>query len=387
MSQQDPLIGRVIAKKYRILDTVGVGGMSHVYLAEHIYLKEHRAIKVLKEELVSDLKTRKRFLREVKISHQIHNLTDHIVKLHDDYGFENEVAFYVMEYLEGELLSERLKNSRGRLSIPWATRVVTEICEVMQIVHDAGIVHRDLKPDNIFLINYRGKQDFVKMVDFGLAKIQEADTMLTQQGMLAGTPSYMSPEQIQGPNEQQFLSGQSYLDGRSDIYAMGCILFELLTGRPPFDFGEHQKPKDMQSLTNLLMRHINEAPPSPRTLRKEIPLALEEIIFKALAKKPEDRFPNMKAFSEALLKVPYKNVTLEIQMDPKLLALSRTLAVAAPKRGPHVPEVEDRTEDTLVDKKHDEPPPPQSSLVPKIIMSGIGFLLGVIATYLILRVI
>ena len=282
------LEGKVIAQKYQLAHALSAGSMGQVYLAEHIALKQPRAVKLLHAELLSNPTLRKRFLREVKATHLVGEENDHIVKVYDDFGFEDEFGYYVMEYLHGSLLSDRIEENPGTLDIDWCIRVAVEICDAMEACHRAGVIHRDLKPLNIFLVLHKGQQDFVKIVDFGIAKVQHAETQLTQQNRIMGTIFYMSPEQIQGQQE---------LDGRSDIYALGCILFEMLTGQPPFQINGPLTPMSQQA---VLISHIMEEPPSLQKLRPEVSPALEEVVLRALSKKSEDRFASMQEFADAL---------------------------------------------------------------------------------------
>lgn len=307
---QSPLIGKILAGQYRLEKPLSKGGMGQVFLAKHVRLKTPRAVKIIHPELASDPEIQGRFYQEVEVTHEISMQNPHVVHVHDVYGFEDGIGFYVMEYLQGNLLTHRLKANSGTLPLHWVIRITREVCDAMQTAHDMGVIHRDLKPDNIFLIDYRGQVDFVKVVDFGIAKVQNSDAQRTEYGQIAGTLFYMSPEQIVGPVSEAHKRGEDYLDGRSDIYALGCILFEMLTGRPPF---YAESPLSPIERSQIFMDHIQTPAPFVQDFRTDVPLELAEVTAKALAKAPDDRFQSMDEFAEALHAIsPYIDKTVAV---------------------------------------------------------------------------
>src|SRR5690606_6591251 len=215
--------GTVLAQKYKLGSVLGVGGMGTVYEAEHLALKAPVAIKVIDREVGEGDVALARFMREAQAAAALRS--PHVVQILD-YGMEGKRPFMVMEMLEGEALSDRIKRD-GRLSPQETFRVVSHVARAISKAHEADIVHRDLKPDNIFLVHNEG-DEIAKVLDFGVAKVDA--TALggeghTRTGSLLGTPYYMSPEQAQGNKD---------IDARSDLWALGVIAFECLTGRRPF---------------------------------------------------------------------------------------------------------------------------------------------------------
>lgn len=275
-SIDDALIGTVLADRYAILDRLGVGGMGAVYRAEQRALGRDVAVKVLRRELGRDADTVARFHREAQaLSNLRHPNTVAVL----DFGQTADgLLFLVMELLEGEMLSTRLRRD-GALPVAEALRITSGMLRSLGEAHRAGIVHRDLKPDNIFLARVDADgEDLVKVVDFGVAKIRPGgvdapiDPLSTQEGTVFGTPRYMSPEQAQGRP----------LDGRSDLYAVGVMLFQMLTGVVPF--GE-------DDAVVVMAHHIMT--PAPRVLDLNpstgVPPALDDLVARCLAKRPGDR--------------------------------------------------------------------------------------------------
>ncbi len=277
----DPLLGASVGS-FRIQRLLGLGGMGAVYLAEHPVIGNKVAIKFLHDSLAQDPDTVWRFYQEARAAHVVGH--ENIVSIYDLNLLPPKRYYMVMEYLEGETLSQRLQ--RGAMPVETGLRILIQLCDALEAAHAAGVVHRDLKPDNIFLVDRRGQKDFVKLVDFGIAKLREGGSApsTTRVGMLIGTPEYMSPEQCEGKP----------VDARSDLYALGIIAFRLATGRLPF-----QPP----NLTAMLLAQIQEPPPAPRSIEASVDERLEEAILKALAKAPEDRFQSARAFGAALTAV------------------------------------------------------------------------------------
>jgi hypothetical protein len=283
--EKDPMRGHTIGGKYHILERVGVGGMGTVYRASQVGLKRHVAVKILKPELTSDPDTVARFSREATaMSLLTHPNTTRVY----DFGqTEDGLLYLVMEFLEGQLITQRVAQG-GPLPVLEALRVVQQILRSLAEAHTKGIVHRDLKPDNIFVASVEGQREpVVKVLDFGIAKIvapdRPVDQFETQAGTVFGTPRYMSPEQAQGVT----------LDQRSDLYSVGALLYQMLTGRAPFT--------DDDAVV-VMAKHIRETPQRPSVVAPtaSIPSSIEGVVMKALAKDPDARFQNAAQFDAAL---------------------------------------------------------------------------------------
>ncbi|HEY5447384.1 MAG TPA: serine/threonine-protein kinase [Polyangia bacterium] len=276
-------IGHTIGN-YRITAKLGEGGMGVVYLAEHPVIGKKVAMKAIHPELSKNSDVVSRFVTEAKAVNQIGH--EHIVDI-ADFGNTPEGEFYfVMEYLQGESLSDRLRRE-NRLPAGAALSITAQIADALNASHEQGIIHRDLKPENIFLCVNRGPgRDFVKVLDFGLAKLTLSDQKVshkTRTGSVMGTPYYMSPEQCEGKIE---------IDHRADIYSLGVLLFEMLTGKVPFGgdgYGE------------IIVKHVTMPPPSVRSINNELPEELDLILYRALAKDRDQRFQTMAEFEAALL--------------------------------------------------------------------------------------
>lgn len=270
--------GQLVGGRYEILKCIGRGGMGLVYLVKQIYLGKELALKTIKKSSVSDL-TIRRFQQEARASFAL----DHpsIVTVNDFGLLEDNTPFLVMELLKGKSLSEHLKE-KGQLSIEEALPIFIQTCLGLAYAHERGIVHRDIKPGNIMLISEMqlGSEGSVKVVDFGIAKIMDMEgdqaQALTQTGEIFGSPLYMSPEQCAGLK----------VDYRSDIYSLGCVFFEALSGCPPF-YGENA--------ISTLFKHQSEQAPSLKeaSLGGDFPEALEEIVRHMLAKLPDDRYQSL----------------------------------------------------------------------------------------------
>lgn len=263
---------QAVSDRYRIIKELGRGGMAIVFLAEDNRLERKVAIKLLPQELSFDENFARRFMREAKISAQL--MHPNIIQIHD-VDTSGEFYYYSMSYIEGVSLAQIIKKS-GQLNPQIMARLGVLVGFALQHAHDHGVIHRDIKPENI-LINKK-RQPIV--VDFGIAKAQTS-AKLSQTGMFIGTPLYMSPEQIRGIE----------VDGRSDVYSLGCVLYELATGYAPFH-GLDQ--------TALLYKQVNEMPPPPESKNPSFPPALAEAIMQALAKDPADRPPSAAAFAKML---------------------------------------------------------------------------------------
>src|SRR5690554_4538349 len=238
VSSADPLVGCVLADRYLILGTLGDGGMGSVYMAEQTTLGKSVALKVLKPEFNRDAGLVERFFREARATAAIRH--ENVIDILD-FGQTADYAFFAMEALSGCELADIAGRGR-RLDWDRSKAIIIQVVRALAAAHAAGIIHRDMKPQNVFLIQRGKTSDFVKVLDFGIAKIDDG-VQLTQAGMVFGTAAYMAPEQATGAG----------VDGRTDIYAVGCMLFEMLTGRLPFNGDNFMK---------VLAQHIRE--PAPR---------------------------------------------------------------------------------------------------------------------------
>ena len=275
-------VGQTIGN-YKITAKLGEGGMGVVYLAEHPVIGKKVAMKAIHPELARNAEVVSRFVTEAKSVNQIGH--EHIVDI-SDFGNTTDGEFYfVMEYLQGESMSERLKREE-RLTVAAAINIASQVADALGSSHEHGIIHRDLKPENIYLISRGAQKDFVKVLDFGLAKLTQVEEKVshkTRTGSVMGTPYYMSPEQCEG---------KATIDHRADIYSLGVILFEMLTGKVPFGgegYGE------------IIVKHITMPPPSVRSIVPTLSPALDLILFRALAKDREERFQTMADLRHALM--------------------------------------------------------------------------------------
>jgi len=256
--------------------------MGAVYLAEHNLMGRKVAVKTIHAELARDPSTVERFLTEARSVNDIRH--PNIVEV-TDFGQANGTYYLIMELLEGETLGDRLDRV-GVLSPSVASNIAVQVAAALHSAHERGFVHRDLKPDNIFLTAHPDYPDYVKVLDFGITKLIGREAVgQTQTGSLVGTPRYMSPEQCQAVAD---------IDARSDIYALGVVLYEMVTGTVPFS---------AESFAGLILAHISEAPLPPREMNPDVPSDLSVQILRALEKKPEARWPTMRAFREVLLGV------------------------------------------------------------------------------------
>jgi serine/threonine-protein kinase len=275
-------VGQTIGN-YRITSRLGEGGMGVVYLAEHPVIGKKVALKAIHPELSRNAEVVSRFVTEAKSVNQIGH--EHIVDIADFGTTPGGEFYFIMEYLQGEAMSDRLKRE-NRLDATRAMVIGAQIADALDSSHEHGIIHRDLKPENIFLVARGGSKDFVKVLDFGLAKLTQTEEKVshkTRAGSVMGTPYYMAPEQCEGKTE---------IDHRADIYSLGVLLFEMLTGKVPFGgdgYGE------------IIVKHITMPPPSVRSLVPELSPELDLILFRALAKDREQRFQTMAELRDALL--------------------------------------------------------------------------------------
>jgi eukaryotic-like serine/threonine-protein kinase len=278
---EDPLVGQTLADKYRIEELINEGGMGAVYRGTHVLMDKTVAVKVLHPALAADDKIVARFSREARAASRISH--PHALNVTDFGESENGVVFLVMEYLKGQTLKEAI-HSDGPMSLERVTTIMRQVSGALEAAHTEGVVHRDLKSDNIMLVDV-GAGDWAKVLDFGIAKITEKvgqDPALTAPNLIIGTPQYMSPEQC---------SQAAEIDSRSDIYSLGVILYEMLAGHVPFT-GE--------SPTAIMMKHLQDAPPSILEERKDLPAAVGRVVTRAMAKRPEERFQTVSELAEEL---------------------------------------------------------------------------------------
>ncbi len=275
-------VGQTIGN-YRITAKLGEGGMGVVYLAEHPLIGRKVALKAIHPELSRNPEVVSRFMTEAKSVNQIGN--DHIIDV-SDFGNTPDGEFYfIMEFLQGEALADRLRRER-LLSAARALEIAAQVADALAASHAHGIIHRDLKPENIFLITRAHVQDFVKVLDFGLAKLTQGDEKVshkTRTGSVMGTPYYMAPEQCEG---------RAGVDHRADIYSLGVIMFEMMTGRVPFGgegYGE------------IIVKHLTAPVPAPRDINPAITPAQQSVVMRALTKPRDGRFSSMEEFRAAIL--------------------------------------------------------------------------------------
>ncbi len=271
--------------QYRLKRRLGSGGMGEVYLAEHQTMKRPCAIKIIRPEKAGDPKILARFEREVRLTAKLSHWNS--IDIFDYGNAADGTFYYVMEYLPGHNVGE-LVEDYGPLPPARVAYLMDGVCRALIEAHGIGLVHRDIKPANIFCAYRGGEFDVAKLLDFGLAKpmIEAEDTALTQEGSITGSPLFMSPEQATGEREA---------DARSDIYSLGCVMYYLLTGQPPFAYKQSVK---------VIIAHAAEQPTSPRELAPELPEALEELVLRCLEKDPEDRYQDARSLSRALQDLP-----------------------------------------------------------------------------------
>jgi len=263
--------------KYDIIDVIGHGGMGVVYKGRQVLMDRTVAIKMLQSQHIADSMSVKRFHQEGKAASKMNH--PHVITVYD-FGVTptSGQPFIVMDYLLGTDLSQIIKDE-GQLGVERSLKILAQSTDALDHAHRMGVIHRDLKPSNIMLIDYEDEKDYVKVVDFGVAKLISAggeQQRLTQMGEVCGSPVYMSPEQCQGLE----------LDSRSDIYSMGIVIYETLTGRLPI-LGK--------TMVETMSKHITEAPPRFTEVRPDlyIPERLEAVVFKALSKNRDDRHQSM----------------------------------------------------------------------------------------------
>jgi predicted Ser/Thr protein kinase len=274
------LVGKTLEEKYRIDSVFAEGGMAILYLAHHTTMERTVVVKVVHGDLISSPSAIKRFEREAKLMARLNH--PNIVTVYD-FGFINsKQPFLVMEYIRGRNLSERVAN-QGPPNVKVAAQIIKQICRGLEEAHTCGVIHRDLKPDNIIIQDKVERPDWVKIVDFGIAHLLDGTKRLTRSGRVTGTPEYMAPEQFKGKQ----------LDVRVDVYSLGVVMFEVLTGRLPFESND---------ISVLMAKHLMETAPLISAFRKDIGEGspVDILVQKCLEKEPADRFESIKELRRAV---------------------------------------------------------------------------------------
>jgi serine/threonine protein kinase len=333
---KDPLIGQTLSDKYRIEELINEGGMGAVYRGTHVLMDKTVAVKVLHPALAADDKIVARFSREAKAASRISH--PHALNVTDFGEDPNGVVFLVMEYLKGQTLKEVI-HSEGPMPLERVVEIIRQVAGALGAAHSEAVVHRDLKSDNIMLVDVGGG-DWAKVLDFGIAKIKEKvgqDPALTAPNLIIGTPQYMSPEQC---------SQAAEIDSRSDIYSLGVILYEMLVGHVPFT---------AESPTAIMMKHLQEPPPSVLEERKDLPAAVGRVVTRAMAKQPEDRFQTVSELAEELASAAQEEPAASAPVGSAERATNRIVVTTGSNEAPRTTASEDRNEVTVVRPKTETP--------------------------------
>ena len=313
---QGDLLGTVVAERYHILKKLGEGGMGQVYLAEHVKMGRKAALKVMNPGMNEDPDAIARFNREAANASRLNH--PNVCAIYDFGETPEGLIYLAMEYIEGESLTSVIEKN-GTLAAPRTASIIYQAAEALAMAHDYGIVHRDLKPDNIMIARNRDGSDLVKVVDFGIAKASSSDAQkVTTAGVVVGTPEYMSPEQLAADT----------LDGRSDIYSLGLVAFNCLTGKLPFPSNSAQEAMIMR-LTDF-----------PKTLAEikpdvEWPVELQQVMDLALARDADDRFQKAADFGRAMAKA-VEHMPASVAAGEGTMVMGAAVPatrVAGPKRG------------------------------------------------------
>jgi eukaryotic-like serine/threonine-protein kinase len=280
--QEDPNQGKVLAETYEVIRLLGQGGMGRVYEVGHTRLTKKRyAVKILQADAAADPEAYARFRREAEITSELGH--PHIVEVHDFNVTTEGQPFIVMEFLEGEDLYDHLQRRGEPLHRSEVLRIMTQVTSALKAAHDAGVIHRDLKPENIYLARQSQGDPQAKLLDFGLSKIKHGKSRLTKQNSIFGTPHYMAPEQADGKSED--------VDARSDIYALGVIVYQCLCGEVPFD-----APTPL----GVLYKVINETPKPLTERAPQLPPEIDAVVARAMAKDREERYESVDDFMQEL---------------------------------------------------------------------------------------
>jgi serine/threonine protein kinase len=274
-----PIVGSVVDGAYRLTRLLNEGGMGTVYEALQLRLNRRVAVKIMVPELTENAEAMARFRREVKVTSQLAH--PNVVQLLDYGTTASGQPYLVTEFLEGEDLEQRLQRA-PQLPLPTVLSILRQVVSALAAIHAKGIVHRDLKPANVLLLPIDGSPDFVKVVDFGISKVRHSETKLTKSATMIGTPEYMSPEQAMGRVDD--------VDHRSDQWALACMVWRMLTGRPPF-VGKH--------LNELIQKVVQEEPAALQPAASAVVRQIERVLRRSLAKRQSQRFPTVMAFLRA----------------------------------------------------------------------------------------
>jgi len=314
-------IGQILAGKYEVVEVIGIGGMGVVVAAKHVQLEQKVALKFLRPEAMQSKEAVERFLREAKNAVRLRS--EHVAKVIDVGTLETGAPYMVMEFLDGADLS-RVVQATGSISIEEAVHFVLQASEAIAEAHSLGIIHRDLKPQNLFVTRRVDGRPLVKVLDFGISKtLDPSGLSLTRTSSIMGSPLYMSPEQMRSTKN---------VDQRSDIWALGVILYELLTGRVPFE---------AEAVPELCLKVVQDQPDPPKSLRPEMPEGLNLVVLKCLEKDPAMRFANVAELAEAL--EPYSIAsrgaseriasTLNVPSRPPMVSIPAVGSSSNPKIG------------------------------------------------------
>jgi len=315
----DPMIGRQLAETYQLVRKLGAGGMGAVYEARHVRLQSSFAIKLLHPQLSINEEVLARFHREARSASQLKH--PHIIDVFDVNKTPDHIHYIVQEYLDGQPLSDLLQ-AQPVLPVDRGVSIIAQVCDAMEAAHAKQIVHRDLKPENIYLVEEDGHTDFVKVLDFGIAKMQEKGTKLTQATTAMGTPDYISPEQAVSAGTADF---------RSDIYSLGVVVYRVFTGRLPYE---------IENPIFALDAVRTKDPVSPRERRPDLPPAIEAVIVQAMRRDPAHRFGSMNEFKQALLgltTIPRTQAHPQVTREaapPADLGTLPTIVPSTPATGP-----------------------------------------------------
>jgi serine/threonine protein kinase len=347
----DPLLGKLLGERFQVQEQIGQGASGTIYRAEHVTLRRRVAIKVLHAELSRDDLAVERFRREATTVAEIDN--EHIVEIHDFGRTPDGRLYLAMELLEGETLDTVLvrdPSGTKTLSVERVADILIQVGEALMEAHAIGYVHRDLRPRNVYLAVRRGKANFVKLLDFGLSKLVETDAQAasTSLGMTFGDPRYMSPEQARGDR----------IDRRADIYQLGCVAYEMLTGAPPFTGNR---------VFDILTKQVTEIPEPLPTRRPGVPLWMEAAVAKMLAKDPENRFATTTRMVEALRRGLDTGEVMEDEIarrresipPPSVSRVMQKMGMTSPAEYERLPE---RIEQRPIPVPA-PPPPPQHPLI------------------------